>query len=1111
MPFWRHLLLLASTGSVWAGCSCGDKAGAGNGGFDGGFDGGGQEDFPSSIDAGPIWSDGGPPQDAGDGGPGRDGSEGCGGEICAPDQHCQDSDGSVRCLYLRCSDITCGAGEQCKEGQPGTSGATCVDCISQVDCTPDQYCSDNVCKDDSCPASARRCEGGVVYACALDGSEESAVFTCVGGPTADNQCIDDGFGTAGCRCRDDWDCPAGIFCEAGLCVGRTPACVLSVETLGGVSPQLELAWGGVDIEHPEAVASPFPAFAQAVMTPVVANLNDDNSDGLINELDFPEIIFVAYESDDPGSPAEAEDVLRRNGVLRAIHGGGPDKGEDFFAACGDTTWHKGDSLTVTCASDQPTLNATAAVAVGDLDDDGVPEIVAIKEDPHRSTSPQVFGIEIFNNSGDSILRSEDLCTPESSYRPCITYPYPAWERIYPNAAPAIANLDNQGPAEIIVGRFVFTLQEQDPDLQFKDGDIQIKDVFEGRYANGSNVFGPVSCVADLAPDPQGPSGEKGLEVAAGTSVYRLPQDGAGYGSQQHPGCDSPNPLSRNYCMGKLDLVWDAYETDPDLFGANSDDRRRRGFCAVADVWGADTGSRPGPDNPLDGKPELITISDGWIQIFTAETGTLIYRDEIWPKPELSATWESYRGGPPNVDDFDGDGYPEIGSAFSHAYTVVDLQAPSDQCPEWDYIEESPYWPDGGVFAADQDGGVPSNQPRASDCLHNGWRRYTRDRSRATGSSVFDLNGDGAAEVIYNDECNFRIYDGRTGKEIFRQPSISRTRIEYPVVADVDNDGNAEIVFTSSNALYACSGESLDTNNGLEVWGDSNDLWVQARRIWNQHAYHITNVFEDGRIAQIEPDSWLAYNGHYYNTYRSDRRTSLAAPDLLIASIQLFSPDQPCDQLSEKVGIAVRVQNAGDIRVGPGVGVLFSAKWGSGAWQTLDSLDLRSSVEPGGGGWVTAFYDADNDDGHDGLPDRIQVQVDEADGERECDEENNLAEVMVDPGTELADLRVEVGRLDPENSCALPVRVYNDGSAPASNVVVRFYAGDPAQGGRAYYEEVIEGPIAAGGNAGTSGNDHSAFPPNRVIRVFVVADPYNVVMECNDANNTASATQTAVCP
>jgi len=35
-------------------------------------------------------------------------------------------------------------------------------------------------------------------------------------------------------------------------------------------------------------------------------------------------------------------------------------------------------------------------------------------------------------------------------------------------------------------------------------------------------------------------------------------------------------------------------------------------------------------------------------------------------------------------------------------------------------------------------------------------------SNVTGSSVFDFDANGAAEVVYADECFLRMYDGSTG-------------------------------------------------------------------------------------------------------------------------------------------------------------------------------------------------------------------------------------------------------------------------------------------------------------------------------------------------------------
>jgi hypothetical protein len=43
--------------------------------------------------------------------------------------------------------------------------------------------------------------------------------------------------------------------------------------------------------------------------------------------------------------------------------------------------------------------------------------------------------------------------------------------------------------------------------------------------------------------------------------------------------------------------------------------------------------------------------------------------------------------------------------------------------------------------------------------------------------------------------------------------------------------------------------------GIRVYGDAKDRWVQSRQIWNQHAYAVTHVNEDGTIPQTS--SWSA--------------------------------------------------------------------------------------------------------------------------------------------------------------------------------------------------------------------------------------------------------------
>src|SRR5690606_26064476 len=160
-----------------------------------------------------------------------------------------------------------------------------------------------------------------------------------------------------------------------------------------------------------------------------------------------------------------------------------------------------------------------------------------------------------------------------------------------------------------------------------------------------------------------------------------------------------------------------------------------------------------------------------------------------------------------------------------------------------------------------------------------WSSLTEDSSSAaTGSSVFDFNGDGRAEVVYNDQFFFRIYDGSSGTELFRQTNSSRTRTENPVIVDLDPDGDAESVFTANsetNSLRRPADRTTDP--GVEIWGDARGRWVGARRIWNQHSYHITNVTESGQILGEQPTT-----ASTLNAYRQNLREGgdvLVVPDL----------------------------------------------------------------------------------------------------------------------------------------------------------------------------------------------------------------------------------------
>jgi len=130
-----------------------------------------------------------------------------------------------------------------------------------------------------------------------------------------------------------------------------------------------------------------------------------------------------------------------------------------------------------------------------------------------------------------------------------------------------------------------------------------------------------------------------------------------------------------------------------------------------------------------------------------------------------------------------------------------------------------------------------------------WSATVRDASGDASSTAFDFLGDGISEAIYADETYMWVYNGNDGNVFFQTGRGSGTVIEYPTVADVDNDGSAEIIVVSDRA----------PSPSIQVIRDKQDRWIQARRIWNQHTYHVTNVEEDGTIPQFETPNWKTLN------------------------------------------------------------------------------------------------------------------------------------------------------------------------------------------------------------------------------------------------------------
>jgi hypothetical protein len=172
----------------------------------------------------------------------------------------------------------------------------------------------------------------------------------------------------------------------------------------------------------------------------------------------------------------------------------------------------------------------------------------------------------------------------------------------------------------------------------------------------------------------------------------------------------------------------------------------------------------------DPQAEIVLVSNGHVYIL-----------ENLSVVRSVASGDGGFGGPPMIGDADGDGTPEICVA-SRSHFVA--------------------------YRAD---------------LSILWQATIQDYSSSkTGATLFDFNGDGRPEVMYRDEVYLRIYDRPTGQVRWQVPMSSCTWQEYVQVADVDRDGNADIVACANNNCGA------GPQRGIYVYSDPT--WFPTRSI-----------------------------------------------------------------------------------------------------------------------------------------------------------------------------------------------------------------------------------------------------------------------------------------
>lgn len=456
------------------------------------------------------------------------------------------------------------------------------------------------------------------------------------------------------------------------------------------------------------------------------------------------------------------------------------------------------------------FNSTSTPMVADMNGDGTPEIIAVKWNPN---SPNYgYGFDVINTQTNS--RFTINTAQFSTSGQCMT----------------IADVDIDGYAEL----FVLGVDSRIHAYHYTSGNTwsqiwespcTISDRFLLNAADVNNDGSPeIVCGKYIF------NAQTGALLLQGSMV----QTGMGFGSPH--GTPAPWGIPYYlYALGDMDgdgtLELCAGNTIYKIIITNNNDTTGNSWTILRQ---AETNNNI---TNWDGQTILVDF-DGDEDLDVCVIGT----------SHDVGNW-LYEWGPiQTVDTYVWDG--QSSSVMAHASCDNGICSHRNQCPSIPYsgdldgngLPEIVFsWSGVGMFAYTYDAAYEGNMCKMHEYLPFG---------ETSGYTVFDFNQDGQNEIVYRGTHNLFIADGSTLNNLCSPvTSFSGTQTEYPVVADVDDDGHAEIIVCSAYQDWWAV-NFTDWQGWVRVYGSAvSGAWSSARKVWNQWAYNSVNINEDLTVPQ----------------------------------------------------------------------------------------------------------------------------------------------------------------------------------------------------------------------------------------------------------------------
>lgn len=522
----------------------------------------------------------------------------------------------------------------------------------------------------------------------------------------------------------------------------------------------------------------------------------------------------------------------------------------------------------------------APLTVGDIDGDGIIEIIGLKEDTRSAGHYPSDGVKIFyysnvtnkielkktftfssaggassasfggmaiaryNNKGYIVTAGNDKYL--YAYDPNGTLLWKS-DVVYHSDASGtilgIADFNNDGVPEVYTGNQIFSLSNG-------------KKLCDGGTSNNSGVLVSACGHSTMAADMDG---DGKLELVAGTQIYKV-------------------TITNNAgTAGNSISVMTGLELAVSKLPANA---LKDGATQVIDI-------------DHDGKLEVVvlTISGGRgvAYVWKPVAGGNSYLMGSYLVPLTGVSYYSI----PMIGNIDADKYPEI------VFITNKLQ----------------------MYALKFN---PSAAAGSQISLK--WALAHTDGSGCTGATLFDFNQDARNEIVYRDEQNLRIIDGSGTTAVVKATFSnvkSATLREFPIVADIDNDGQAEIVVTGGGV-----GASTTQNGYIRMFKTNGSPWAPARKVWNQYAYNAINVNNDLTIPSIQYYPAQAFPGvdgvlgtsddvRPFNSFMQ-QQTMLdpdGIPIWLLPDASAATPTYTFNPVTKALSVSVNITNNGDAVIG----------------------------------------------------------------------------------------------------------------------------------------------------------------------------------------------------